>query len=380
MSESADQVRTTSERSTRLTHLDLIRGVAVLGILLMNIVSYAFRGPSYFDISLPENQTQLDWWVGAFGEVFADQKFMALFSLLFGASVLLFLERAELKTDKPVNFSLWRNFLLLLIGLVHLSLWEGDILTVYALCAPFLLALRRLPGRALIILGLILYSASGISNYLMAIIGTDQVLHDVWAGNLPTPLHDTIGLIFITDAFTRASGMMLLGMGLYKTGYLKDPSRALKHRPLALGALLAGGLASTLGLLWSHQHDYSAASILIGNIANTVGTIPMSLGYLVFLITWDHKGTSWILDPLRRLGQSALTNYLGQTILCLVLVNSLPRELLSRSLLLAMVLVVWLVQVKASSVWLSQFRFGPIEWLWRSATYRRLEPLRRAPS
>ena len=269
----------------------------------MNIVSYAFRGPSYFDISLPENQTQLDWWVGAFGEVFADQKFMALFSLLFGASVLLFLERAELKTDKPVNFSLWRNFLLLLIGLVHLSLWEGDILTVYALCAPFLLALRRLPGSALIILGLILYSASGISNYLMAIIGTDQVLHDVWAGNLPTPLHDTIGLIFITDAFTRASGMMLLGMGLYKTGYLKDPSRALKHRPLALGALLAGGLASTLGLLWSHQHDYSAASILIGNIANTVGTIPMSLGYLVFLITWDTKAQAGSSIPSGDLGR-----------------------------------------------------------------------------
>ena len=114
--------------TTRLTHLDLIRGVAVLGILLMNIVSYAYRGPSYFDISLPENQTQLDWCLGAIGEVFADQKFMALFSLLFGASVLLFLERAESKTDKPVRFSLWRNFILLLIGLVHLSLWEGDIL------------------------------------------------------------------------------------------------------------------------------------------------------------------------------------------------------------------------------------------------------------
>ena len=229
------------------------------------------------------------------------------------------------------------------------------------------------------ILGLILYSASGISNYLMAIMGTDQVLRDVWAGNLPTPLHDTIGLIFVTDAFSRATGMMLLGMGLYKTGYLKDPSLALKHQPLALGAILVGGFASALGLLWSHQHDYSATSILIGNIANTVGTIPMSLGYLVFLITWDHKGTSLILDPLRRLGQSALTNYLGQTVVCLILVSILPRELLSRSLLLVTVLVIWLLQVKASSIWLSQFRFGPIEWLWRSATYRRLEPLRRAP-
>ena len=164
--------------------------------------------------------------------------------------------------------------------------------------------LRRLPGRALVVLGLSsFYSASGLSNYLMAIIGTEQVLRDVWAGNVPTPHHETIGLIFITDAFSRATGMMLLGMGLYKTGYLKDPSRALKHQPLALGAILAGGLASALGLLWAHQHDYNVTSILIGNISNTVGTIPMSLGYLVFLMTWDHRGTSRILDPLRRLGQ-----------------------------------------------------------------------------
>ena len=105
MTESTDQVEQPSPPQTRLTHLDTIRGVVILGILVMNIVSYAFRGPSYFDISLPENQTSLDWWVGVLGEIFADQKFMALFSLLFGASVLLFLERAELKTDRPVKLS-----------------------------------------------------------------------------------------------------------------------------------------------------------------------------------------------------------------------------------------------------------------------------------
>ena len=64
---------------------------------------------------------------------------------------------------------------------------------------------------------------SALSNYFMASLGTDEVLREVWAGNLPTQLHETIGLIFLTDAFTRASGMMLIGMGLYKTGYLKNP-------------------------------------------------------------------------------------------------------------------------------------------------------------
>ena len=336
-------------------------------------------GASYFDISLPENQTSLDWWVGVLGEIFADQKFMALFSLLFGASVLLFLERAELKTDRPVKLSLFRNFLLLLIGLIHVSIWEGDILTVYALCAPLLLALRGFPGHALIGIGTVIYMVSALSNYFMASLGTDEVLREVWAGNLPTQLHETIGLIFLTDAFTRASGMMLIGMGLYKTGYLKDPSRALAQRKHAMGAILVGVLASTLGLLWSHHHQYNATSIVVGNIANTLGTIPMSLGYLVLLIHWNHLGTSRLLEPLRRLGQSALTNYLGQTLVCLILVSSLPKETFSRTLMLSAVLVVWILQATLSTMWLARFRFGPVEWLWRCATYRRLEPLKRIP-
>ena len=87
--------------SQRITHLDTVRGVAVMGILIMNAVSFFFLGAAYFDISSPENKTILDWLIGGFGEVFADQKFMALFSLLFGASVLLFCERAEAKGHSP---------------------------------------------------------------------------------------------------------------------------------------------------------------------------------------------------------------------------------------------------------------------------------------
>ena len=221
---------------------------------------------------------------------------------------------------------------------------------------------------------------SALSNYFMASLGTDEVLREVWAGNLPTQLHETIGLIFLTDAFTRASGMMLIGMGLYKTGYLKDPSRALAQRKHAMGAILVGVLASTLGLLWSHHHQYNATSIVVGNIANTLGTKPMSLGYLVLLIHWNQHGTSRLLEPLRRLGQSALTNYLGQTLVCLILVSSLPKETFSRTLLLSAVLVVWILQATLSTMWLARFRFGPVEWLWRCATYRRLEPLKRIPT
>ena len=143
--------------SQRITHLDTVRGVAVMGILIMNAVSFFFLGAAYFDISSPEHKTILDWLVGGFGEVFADQKFMALFSILFGASVLLFCERAAAKGHSPVRLSLWRNFLLLLTGSFHASIWEGDILFVYACCAPVLLLCRKLPPTLLILVGTLLY-------------------------------------------------------------------------------------------------------------------------------------------------------------------------------------------------------------------------------
>ena len=132
----------TEARSTRglshqrITHLDTIRGVAVMGILVMNSVALFLGGVAYFDISFPENANRLDWLVAILGEIFADQKFMALFSMLFGASILLFCERAEAKGYSPTKLSLWRNFLLYLIGGFHVMLWEGDVLTVYAMCAP----------------------------------------------------------------------------------------------------------------------------------------------------------------------------------------------------------------------------------------------------
>ncbi len=87
----------------RITHLDTIRGVAVMGILIMNSVAFFFGGEAYFDISVPENANWLDWLVAILGEIFADQKFMALFSLLFGASILLFCERAEAKGYSSQN-------------------------------------------------------------------------------------------------------------------------------------------------------------------------------------------------------------------------------------------------------------------------------------
>ena len=133
--------------STRITSLDLIRGVAVLGILLMNAVSFKFGRVPYLNLSAGGSETWLDWSVGVFGEIFIDQKFMGLFSLLFGAGILLFIERAESKDGRPILLNLWRNALLLAMGILHALAWDGDVLTVYAISSPIPDRLQETPGQ-----------------------------------------------------------------------------------------------------------------------------------------------------------------------------------------------------------------------------------------
>ena len=361
--------------SQRITHLDTVRGVAVMGILIMNAVSFFFVGEAYFDISSPENKTILDWLVGGFGEVFADQKFMALFSILFGASVLLFCERAAAKGHSPVRLSLWRNFLLLLMGLFHESIWEGDILFVYACCAPVLLLCRKLPPTLLISVGTLLYLSPIIVSGLAVSVVDPAAFLEVWGSlSIKNPSSDVdlvlLGLMY--DVFARAMGMMFIGMGLYANGMLihANASDALFKRSLCLVAL--GALLSGVGLAWTATQNFSPTAIVHGNIANTVGTVPMALGYLGLLMWWNEKTSGVLINRIRALGKTALTNYIGQTVVCVVLASLLPNEWLSRTTVFLLIIVIWWAQLYLAEKWLKRYRFGPLEYLWRCATYRRL--------
>ena len=361
--------------SQRITHLDTVRGVAVMGILIMNAASFFFVGAAYFDISSPENKTILDWLVGGFGEVFADQKFMALFSILFGASVLLFCERAAAKGHSPVRLSLWRNFLLLLMGLFHASIWEGDILFVYACCAPVLLLCRKLPPNLLISVGTLLYLSPIIVSGLVVSVVDPAAFLEVWGSlSIKNPSSDVdlvlLGLTY--DVFARAMGMMFIGMGLYANGMLihANASDALFKRSLCLVAL--GALLSGVGLAWTATQNFSPTAIVQGNIANTVGTVPMALGYLGLLMWWNEKTSGVLINRIRALGKTALTNYIGQTVVCVVLASLLPNEWLSRTTVFLLIIVIWWAQLYLAEKWLKRYRFGPLEYLWRCATYRRM--------
>ena len=364
----------------RITSLDLIRGVAVLSILLMNAVYFKLGGAPYFNLSAGGSETRLDWAVGIFGEVFIDQKFMGLFALLFGAGMILFIDRASRGGRRAVALNLWRNAPLLVIGVLHFLLWEGDVLMVYAVSSVFLLALRKLPNWALISVGVTVFALSVASALLSQYIAdtTSASLSDLWTpGEVSDP--EVIAIPFLLGYFLRALGLILIGAGLYRTGFISGGMPARTYRLTAMVGLAVGLPLAAAGVIIVAVNDYSREIASIGQIPNTLGTISASLGYMSLIILWNNRADNWLKQRLRAVGKMALTNYLAQTVLGVLVLTILLGDVdsVNRSAVLVFVFAVWALQMWWSQAWLSRFLFGPAEWLWRVATYRGGQPLRR---
>ena len=366
--------------SGRITSLDLIRGIAVLGILLMNAVNFGLGSAPYFNLSAGGSETSFDWAIGILGEVFVDQKFMGLFSLLFGAGMILFIDRASGKGRRAVLLNLWRNALLLVIGILHMVLWDGDILIAYALSSVFLLALRKLPNRALISLGVAVFTLSVACALIAQNIAdtTDVSLSGFWTpGEIPED--GIIVLPFLLGYFLRALGLILVGAGLYRAGFMNGGLPARTYRRTAVVGLAIGLPLATAGVIITAMNDYSREIAFIGQIPNTLGSIPASLGYMSLIILWNNRADNRLKRHLRAVGRMALTNYLSQTILGVLVLTTLLGDVdsMNRRVVLSFVFAVWALQLWWSQAWLSHFLFGPAEWLWRVATYRSGQPLRR---
>ena len=364
--------------SARITHLDMLRGVAVLGILLMNAVSYGLPSAAYFNLSAEGTETWLDWTIGVLGEIFVDQKSMGIFSILFGAGIVLFADRAAAKGIRANWLSLWRNLLLLGIGVLHTLLWDGDVLVMYAIAAPILILVRRAPARSLLIAGaaLILIIPFVAVGAQAAVDPDGRQLGDFWLSS--GDASDGISLYVLFDFFVRALGMMLIGVALFRMGVLSGEKPPEFYRRMALFGLGTGLPLAALGVGIAALYDFDPEIALLAAIPNTVGTIPAALGFIALIILWNMRRQRHIHRALHATGRMALTNYLTQTIIGVLVLQVLLEDAdLTRTAILGFVLAVWALQLLWSPAWLNRFRFGPFEWLWRVATYRRIQPLRR---
>jgi uncharacterized protein len=394
----------------RLETLDVLRGFALLGILAMNIRAMAAPFSAYM------NPTSVFEYAGAsraayvFTSVVFDLKMMGLFSMLFGAGVLLYAGKATETGAPPRGLWFRRMFWLLLIGLTHAYLiWNGDILVPYALCGILLLWwVRRLSPRLLAI-GAVVMLAVGVTLTMGWASAWDSMPEadrvEALKFMMPTPaqvsaeLEQMHGgyfeviayrapfvfmsqtLYFFVFFLWRCGGMMLLGMALYKSGFL-DGRRSDRVYVATAAACLPVGLAlAGYGVSELERARFAVPERMILDVWNYVGAVFASVGYAAVLILIVKRG---VLGAVRRrlaaVGQMALSNYLFQSIVTSIVFLGWGLGLAGRfdyAGQLIVVAAIWAIQLALSPVWLRRYRFGPAEWCWRSLTYWQRQPMRK---
>ncbi|WP_238386781.1 DUF418 domain-containing protein [Natrialba swarupiae] len=388
----------------RIVSLDALRGFALLGILVINVWLFAMpsavdKNPVVFGDLTGANYAA--WFVS---HVFFEVKFMTLFTVLFGAGIVLFTESKERKEQPALKLHYRRTILLLLIGLGHAYLlWYGDILVAYALCALLaVLARNWLPrtlaavGLALLVVPSLLYVWLGTfaheipAEFLTAWQPTDEMIRaeiDAYRGGwidqmeyrVPTALSfQTVGFAFYT--FWRVTGVMLLGMALFKMGILSNERSKRFYRWLLVGGAVFGLALILVGVWYRGYHDWAfVESVFFARQFNYWGSLLLAGAYIAGIMLWcRHRADGVVTGALAAVGRTAFSNYLLQTVLATFIFYGHGLGLfgtLSRIELLGVVVLIWMIQVPLSVLWLRHFRFGPIEWIWRTLTYGERQPL-----
>lgn len=413
----------------RIVEIDLLRGLALLGIFLMNIIAMAYpleayTNPFAFDVDhwhLPTGErVPFGWTVNevifSVLHVFVDQKMMGLFSLLFGISTMLFLEKLR-EQQQSLKFYFIRNGWLILFGFLHgIFVFIGDILLIYAICSMILWVFARMKAHWQLVFGILVFYVpvvmlllmqSSINSFtpeqLLQLEGiwmpsSEHILQQIeWA---QLPLYSDFllnNLGFLQDAgelssvgtwygsalffegFARAFGMMLVGMGLYQLGFLSQATQEKESKRIKAGliGLFVGVMLACCGLWLNYSHDWQAAySAIQGRVLNNIATPLMVFAYAMLCLVWAKSARSAfsrkLQNALQAVGRMALSNYITQSVVGLILFTGMGFTLygqLNRFELLLIVILVWALQLMVSVWWMNRFYLGPLEWLWRCLTY-----------
>ncbi|RKI40442.1 DUF418 domain-containing protein [Corallococcus sp. AB004] len=409
------------ESAQRVHALDALRGFALLGVFISNSLNW-FNGRLF----LPKEQalalaaSPLELTVNSLFALLIEQKFVTLFTLLFGLGFALQMTRAEGRGTSIVPVYRRRLLVLLGIGLVHMfAIWLGDILTTYALVGFLLLSFRQCSEKTVLVwaalflfvvptifsigqrvLPVMLDGAAATERAqkatkeedaerraaFLAGLSSDSVVTSQqanaaygWA-SIPNPNRPVLLSIIL--------GRFLLGLWAGRRGLLQDVER---HRPL-LRKLAAWGLGvgSVIGLVvLALNLTYRGVTSLPGwlvwmRIPKDVGILFLGVGFAAaFALLFQKERWRKVLGVFTPAGRMALTLYLMQSVLSIALYDGWGLGLVGRtppSLTVVFSLILFAGQVAFSHWWLARFRFGPVEWLWRSLTYGRAQPMRLAPT
>lgn len=387
---------------SRIKSLDVMRGFAVLGILIVNAAYFAAPWQTGLNPALPPlavtDETLWSWFIM---HVFFEFKCITLFSLLFGVSIYLVGGEREDKARGALLRS--RLFWLLIIGLIHATLiWNGDILVTYAITAFFVMLARSWSPRALLMVGgLLLILSIGVQSMFALFIDfipppklaeieeqiytpspeTVQAMIAAYQGGVMSAIQQnvTTWVEFLSNSLLvliiRTAGVMMIGLALFKLGFLSGNARAWVYWLFAaLGAVALGVIGYQAWL--NAEGGFTFRHMMAGGaFANTALAIFGSLGYASILILLVKAGARFITEPLAAVGRMAFTNYLTQSIIMTTIFwggrgFGLYGEV-DRPTLMAIVVAIWVLQLIWSPLWLARFQMGPLEWIWRRLSYGR---------
>lgn len=383
----------------RIHSLDLLRGFAVLGILIMNITSFSQVNIAYMNPTIGAGLEGYNQYFHAFNYIFADTRFMSIFSILFGAGVVLFTNNAEAKGKRVGELHYKRMFWLLLFGLLHAYfIWEGDILVAYAICGCLIHLLRKKTIRALLIMSIILFIVPLTFN-LMTYYGMNveelestfaffypsseeiatevKVMQGSFLEQIPIRLENAIEfqtLIFMIETFWRTTSLMLLGMILYRKGVLSANKSISYYSKMILVGFGIGLIISLIGLNQSYNSGWSGAYVMsIGANYKLISGIFIAIGYIGFVMWCFKKGIfKKLQNRLQSAGRMAFTNYIGMSLICSLIFNGHGLALygtFDRLQQFLVVVFIWVLILIVSPLVLRKYRYGPLEWLWRKLTY-----------
>lgn len=395
----------------RLDSMDVVRGIALLGILISNMMFfsqpfgiYGLRDELWFG---PVDKLA-DW----ISMIFIEGKFYPVFSMLFGMGVSMQMDRAALRGLDFKPLYLRRLYILMGFGLLHgILLWEGDVLLAYALCGLVLLWFRNrkpktlfywaagliaFPALLILLIGVVLYLLSGhpaVQSAMTESFAEDQETRNRMIGIFVNGsymdvvryrLGELVFTLIITLLYAPVYlGLFLIGMVVGRNGIIADLQ---KHAGL-LGRIVL--ICGSLGLLtnflgaWIQMSGINQShygQMLIGNgIISMFGPV-LALAYMAGLVLLVRLCSFDLISPIRAVGRMALTNYLAQSLIATTIFYGYGYGLggsVGRMGTIGMSLVIFAAQIAFSFCWLKFYRYGPLEWLWRSLAYGARQPMAR---
>lgn len=418
----------------RISSLDTVRGFALLGILLMNIVGFGLHG-AYDDPTVAGGATGVNLWTWITMHILAEGKMRCLFSMVFGAGVVLLTTRAEQRgAGVSIADTFYRrNLWLIGFGLAHAYLlWHGEILYAYGLCALVLFPFRHVAPARLIAIGAVMFVLIAGANVfvgrgLREIIAKGKTAESVaaagakltadqaedlqkwqevrknikpspeevekqnrrWRGNIVEVLKVRSEHVWRWHAMPYyhyynldVFSMMFAGMGLFKLGIF-SAKRSMRFYALmaAIGYLI--GISVNSYSAWLRvSTNFDPVVAAYSFVTYDIGRLSIALAHVGMLMVFLKAGLFlWLLRPLTSIGQMALSNYLMHSVICSTLFCGYGFALfgrLERHQLYYVVAAIWLVQMIVSPIWLRHFHFGPAEWAWRSLTYWHRQPFRKS--